>query len=173
MKSASKSPEALAALAEQIGHFIRHWGFKSVHGRLWTYLYLSSEPMDAAALIRRLKVSKALMSISLKELLQYGVVEASGRSEEGTQLYKANEDVMAAILNVLKLREKTLIARISAEYENLGRLGSDDLKQAKISSDRKEALGELIQLANVTLDSFLTLSNTDFTPWRAFTTPEK
>lgn len=173
MKPASKSPEELSALAEQIGHFIRHWGFKSVHGRLWTYLYLSSEPMDAAALIRRLKVSKALMSISLKELLKYGVVETSGRSEEGTQLYRANEDVMAAILNVLKLREKTLITRISEEFDSLARLTSADFKQVKISSSRTEALGELIQLANATLDSFLTLSKTDFTPWRAFTTQEK
>jgi DNA-binding transcriptional regulator GbsR (MarR family) len=173
MKPAAKSPQELAALAEQIGHFIRHWGFKSVHGRLWTYLYLSSEPMDAAALIRKLRVSKALMSISLKELLKYGVVESSGRSSEGTQLYQANEDVMAAILNVLRLREKNLITRILAEFENINRLSTADLKQGKVSASRKEALGELIQLANATLDSFLTLSHTDFTPWRAFTTQEK
>ncbi|MGA3762246.1 ArsR family transcriptional regulator, partial [Bacillus velezensis] len=86
------APE-LEDFAEQIGQFIEYWGFKRVHGRLWVHLMLSEAPLDASQLIRRLRVSKALVSMSLGDLLEYDVIEEAGKSARGTQLYRAREDV--------------------------------------------------------------------------------
>ena len=90
------SPE-LEDLAHQIGEFMEYWGFKKVHGQIWCHLFLSSTPLDASELMSRLGISKALVSISLKELLKYEVIRESGKSDRGTRCYQATEDVMTPI----------------------------------------------------------------------------
>lgn len=56
-------PPELEDLANEVGDFICYWGFKKIHGRLWTHIYLARVPLDAGQLMQRLKVSKALISL--------------------------------------------------------------------------------------------------------------
>src|SRR5258708_3849854 len=67
-------PHEIESLSNEIGKFIHHWGFKKIHGKIWTHLYLSETPLDAGTLMKRLDVSKALMSLSLRDLLKYKVI---------------------------------------------------------------------------------------------------
>ena len=85
-------PSELDALAEQVGEFIQYWGFKKVHGRIWTHLWLSDHPLDAGDLGKRLQISKALVSMSIADLLEYDVIQEVGRGEQGTTLYRSNPD---------------------------------------------------------------------------------
>jgi HTH-type transcriptional regulator, glycine betaine synthesis regulator len=162
------APSEVQELANQVGVFIQYWGFKSVHGRLWAHLFLSNEPLDAGALIKRLAISKALVSMSLKELMKYKVVRVAGRSPEGTVLYDANPDLTGVILNVLKMRERKLIDRVSAACQNLREVSAEEKTKHKLSDDRIEAMGDLIKTGRRTLESFLALTSTDMRPWRRF-----
>ncbi len=162
------APPEVQELANQVGVFIQYWGFKSVHGRLWAHLFLSKEPLDAGALIKRLAVSKALVSMSLKDLLKYKVVRMAGKSPEGTALYDANPDVTGVILNVLKLRERKLIDRVSTACESLKSLSDDEMTKWKLSNDRVRAMSDLVKTGRRTLESFLALTSTDMRPWRRF-----
>ncbi len=104
MKREGSLPE-LEDLADQIGEFIHYWGFKRIHGRIWTHIYLAAKPLDAADLVRQMKISKALVSISLRELIDFEVIEEVGKSSRGTHLYRANPDILKVILSVLRQRE--------------------------------------------------------------------
>jgi DNA-binding transcriptional regulator GbsR (MarR family) len=159
-------------LANQIGAFIQYWGFKSVHGRLWAHLFLSSEPLDASALIKRLGVSKALISMSLKDLLKYKVVRVTGKSTDGTVLYDTSTDLTAVILNVLKMRERKLIDRVSAACSDVKGLTEAQTTQWKLSQERIAAMAQLIETGRETLEGFLALSNTDMRHWRDIQCPD-
>lgn len=145
----------LCDLAEQIGEFIQYWGFKRVHGRIWAHLYLSKEPLDAFELRTRLGISKALVSLSVRDLIHYAVIREAGKSEQGTILYEANPDIQQAIFNVLKTRESKMMSQIQAAHLNLSQVSGDLRCEVKISEERLMALKEIIDGASSALTSLL------------------
>ena len=160
-------------LANQIGEFIHYWGFKRIHGKIWTHLFLAKKPLDAADLVREMKISKALVSISLRELMDFEVVVDAGKSDRGTNLYRTNPDILAVILKVLREREKKMLTEVKAAFEKLNAAPTDRRDNAGISARRVEQLGTLVQNATTSLDSVIALRSVDFDGWRsAFLTDE-
>ena len=148
----------LDELAKKIGAFMVYWGFKEIHGRIWCHLFLSGKPLDAGDLIERLGVSKALISISLSDLLEYNVVQELGKGELGTLIYKANDDLTTVICNVLEKREKKMMSSITFACKKLADVSDSHKSGANVSADRMESLEHLITLAEGVLDHFLMAS---------------
>lgn len=172
MRQEGTLPE-MQDLAEQIGEFIHYWGFKRVHGRIWTHLYVAQKPLDAADLVRQMKISKALVSISLRELLEFEVIEEVGKSSRGTHLYRTNPDILKVILAVLRQREKRILSRIQSAQESLQKTSKDDRGTHGMSDQNIAQLGQLIQNASVGLESFIAFRSVDFGEWRqAFITTD-
>jgi DNA-binding transcriptional regulator GbsR (MarR family) len=153
-------------LSDQIGEFVYYWGFKRIHGKIWTHLYLAKKPLDAADIVNNLDISKALVSISLRELMEYEVIQFAGKSERGTQLYKINPDILSVIMSVLRQREKRMLAHIQAAHEGLTRSTEADRSEAGLSTDHLMHLGELVQKAVVGLDGLIALKAVDFSDWQ-------
>ena len=169
IRSGNQLPE-LQELSEQIGEFIHYWGFKRVHGRIWTQLFLSDRPLDSADLVRHMKISKALVSISVRELLEYEVIIESGKSERGTNLYTVNPDILQVILNVLRGREKRLLSRVEGAREALERVPYEDKVANDISPERLVKLKQLVGDASAALEGLIALRSVDFGEFKsAFT----
>ncbi len=171
-------PPELEDVANQIGVFIEYWGFKNVLGRIWAHLFLASKPLDAGQIMDRLKISKALTSMSLSELLQFEVIQVAGKGERGSVLYKANTDLIAVISNVLRSRERRMLCRTSAAAKNLKALPADKRKTVELDPSRVNCLINMIEQAENCLDGFLAMSKVDFSSLSDFSqlltpTPEK
>lgn len=164
MSTYQSTPE-MQDLSEQIGEFMYYWGFKRIHGKMWTHLYLAKEPLDAADLVKQMKISKALVSISLRELMDYEVIQMDGKSSRGTQLYKVNSDLMSVILSVLRQREKRMLSRVEAAHQNMLRISETETAQMGIDPSKLVQLGDLVQKATGALDGFIELKPVDFTDW--------
>jgi DNA-binding transcriptional regulator GbsR (MarR family) len=158
-------PPELEELASEVGDFICYWGFKKIHGRLWTHVYLSKTPLDAGQLMQRLKVSKALISLSLNDLLKYDVILENGKSARGTQTYVANPDVLDVILNVLRRRERKMLAKAETSHRMLTSLNLEKLQRANLHSERIEGMGRMIGQAQNALSSLLELATLDLKEW--------
>jgi DNA-binding transcriptional regulator GbsR (MarR family) len=165
-----RSPE-IEELSEQIGEFIRYWGFKKIHGKIWLQIYLAEEPLDAAGLIARLGISKALVSMSINDLLGYRVILPKGKSARGTQLYVANPDLMEAILGVLRARERKMLSRIQASYRQVKKSAVEGKKPIGVDPVKVKQLGELIDAAEDVLDAFLDFRQVDLSVWSRFLAP--
>jgi DNA-binding transcriptional regulator GbsR (MarR family) len=139
-----KTPE-VDYLAELVGEFIEYWGFKKIHGKIWLNLYLSEVPLDASALINKLSVSKALISISLKDLLDFNVILEKGLSPDGTRLYEANPDLTGVITHVLRQREKIMMGKIQAAFGQLKEMSKEDLSSYQIEVNRLKELDRFIK----------------------------
>lgn len=160
-------PPELEELANEVGDFICFWGFKKVHGRLWTHLFLAAQPLDAGQLMQRLKVSKALISLSINDLLRFEVIREDAKSARGTQTYIANPNVLDVILNVLNRREKKMLARAEASHRSLAAVAPDQLKDAQICRDRMQSLGAMIVQAQESFNGLLELTSVDFKTWNS------
>ncbi len=155
MKRPPRKVSPIGPLSDQIGEFIAYWGFKRVHGRIWTHLVVSDRPLDASALMKKLGISKALVSMSLADLLHYSVVEEAGKSPRGTLLYRANPQFWDVILNVLKIREREMLLRIHAAQSLVERISSAKAKKHELDMENVAMLGELIGAASEALETFL------------------
>ena len=146
-------PQALE-LAERVGEFIEYWGFKRIHGRIWTLAFLAQKPVDANFLMTHLDVSKALVSLSIKELLGYSVLMEAPK-EEGTQRYIVNEDIVGVISNVLVNREAKMVSEIRRVSELFGRLPQGKVSET-VRPERLESLANMAGAAEDFLETLLT-----------------
>lgn len=160
-KSAKSQDSHLKAMANTVGDFIRYWGFRRIHGQLWTQIYLSKEPLSGADLVRSLGVSKALVSPALTELLKFNLItytDTDGR----TKKYTANPAVFEVIRTILRQREKRLIEMAQKNFEELLSFENNQHdSNTKIDHDRLKALGEMISAASFALDVVIKSSEND------------
>lgn len=157
----TKLPPELEDLAEQIGQFIEYWGFKKVHGRIWTYLFLSRQPLDASEIRQKMGVSKALVSMSLADLLEYEVIQELGKGSRGTQVYRANPDLSQVIFGVLRKRERKMINQIQAAHRLVSGLKPEDQQVLQLDPARLKSLGEMIEGARSGLEALMAIGPID------------
>lgn len=160
-QKSAKNPEEmkLRALADSVGDFIRYWGFRRIHGRIWTEIYLSKQPLSAVELTKLLGISKALASLALNELLEYKLIFCKNPDEK-TKRYIANENVYGVIKKILIGREKVLIKKSQDTFEAL----EESLKKIKpedmtINIDRLKNLGTMISSAVLAIDFIVETSS--------------
>jgi len=130
-------------LAVTVGDFIRYWGFRRIHGEIWTCIYLSQAPLSGIELAKLLKVSKALISPALKELEDYALIQRVVSEDSKTKRYTANPDVFGVIQQVLLGREMLLLKKARAQFDHLYRGDTTGL-----DASRMEELGSMIGAAN-------------------------
>jgi len=160
-----KQAVELENLAAEIGKFIHYWGFKKIHGRIWTYIFLADTAPDAGVLMKKLNVSKALMSLSLNDLLDQNVIKEAGKSSKGTQTYVANPQILDVILQVLRNRERKMLSLISDAQKQLQSYSPVELSNESINPERLQALGMMVDLAQTTLDNIMSLGELNLGSW--------
>ena len=102
-------------VCDAAGAFIEYWGFKSIHGRIWSYLALRGKPIAQVEVARTLGVSRASISLAMSDLVDYGLVKPSSSNRNAP--YEAIVDIWPVISDVLREREWMLIesARVALE----------------------------------------------------------
>jgi DNA-binding transcriptional regulator GbsR (MarR family) len=156
-------PEAhpqILEVAESIGEFIEYWGFKKIHGRIWAMIFLAEDPVDASYLTKELQVSKALVSMSLKDLLHYKVILTTA-DKKSTTRYISNPNLTEVILDVLMNREAKLLLSIKASCEILNRIESEKLTP-HASPQKARKLKKMVTSADRVLKACLTLKQINF-----------
>ncbi len=168
---ANDSLQQLNLLADEVGELVYNWGFKRVHGRIWTHLFLSNRPLDASDLVKRLDISKALISISLRELIDLKLIAEIGKSPKGTHLYRTNPDLVRVFLNILKLREKILFSKVSTAYDTIENMSSEAKQKSEISEARMREFKKLVTNADATLDQVINLGSNEIAQWQKVFAP--
>lgn len=148
----SKSQKNLQKLSLSVGNFIRYWGFRRIHGAIWTQLYLSKTPLSCTDLTARLGLSKALISPALDELCQYKLITEAPAPNEKTKVYKAAENINEVIQHVLRTREAKMLKQITNDFSAFSDMENES---DAIDSSRVESLGEMIIAANLMLEIML------------------
>lgn len=155
MKNLKHLPAEIYKLEEAVGNFMQYWGFKKIHGRIWVHLYTASRPLDTEELMKRLEVSKGLMSLAMRELLTHSVIKQTSTGKHGTVFYTANEDLQGVIFNVLKKREAQTLIATKEILEKLAKLKPVELEKSNLDSQKIQTVLELTSSASELLNVFL------------------
>ncbi|MFQ5637245.1 MAG: GbsR/MarR family transcriptional regulator [bacterium] len=140
-------------LADSVGEFIKYWGFKEIHGRVWIHIYLAEHPVTAKELTDKLGVTKGLISVTLSELIAYQVVEKVRTGNAKSPGYQSNTDLVEVIYNILRNRELKLTSKIQKNIQEL----SDELDDSEQQMHQK--LNKLYDMTNFAVDSLKKLLN--------------
>lgn len=154
----------LCELSDKVGEFIRYWGFKKIHGKIWCLLFLSREPLDATQLIEITGVSKALMSQSLAELLDFRVIEVIDENKKKKR-YVTNHNILSVITSVLRQREQVLLGDIMRYFRRVDHFSNEQLDLLGVDKENLHRLGKMITFAEKFLASMLRFESISF---RAF-----
>jgi len=149
-------------LSEEIGEFIEYWGFKKVHGKVWTLIFLSKKPIDANFLISNLKVSKSLVSMTLKDLQHYNVILEVPK-DGPTVCYKPNLKVKDVIFDVLANRESKMLEKIKTACESLNNT-AEASGEGTLSQKRMDQMTEMVESTNFYLNTLLSLKDNNSLP---------
>jgi DNA-binding transcriptional regulator GbsR (MarR family) len=114
-------------VCDAVGEFIEYWGFKHVHGRIWALLALRKEPISQAEIGRTLRISRSLVSESMRELTELGLVRPT--SDRRNTPYQAVFDVWPTIADVLRSREWMLLEKARNALE--AAVGEAELRVAR------------------------------------------
>lgn len=134
----------MADLCSLIGDFIQYWGFKKIHGQIWTMVFLSKEPVCATTLVKRLRVSKALVSLAIKDLVEFEVVKVIGQGSRGRALYQSHPDLIYVISKVLIAREKKLLEQIKDKQSELNSLICSSKENLYICPEKMGELEDMV-----------------------------
>lgn len=116
-ESTEATDKAIGIVADAVGELMRFWNFKPSLGRIWAVLYLSQEPLDAEEIEVRTGLSTGNVSMSLQELLQWGVVKRVPPGPNKRRLFTAETDMWAMVARVFRERELRLVERTIEQLE--------------------------------------------------------
>jgi DNA-binding transcriptional regulator GbsR (MarR family) len=110
---------------EAVGNVIEFWGFKRNQGRVWGLLYLRGEPLTAGEIERELELSKGGVSMLLRDLERWGVVQRVRLPQDTVWRYAAETDLVRMVTHVIEEREAGFVARIRADLSEARRLAQE------------------------------------------------
>ena len=155
--------QQLSELADGIGDFIQYWGFRKIHGRVWTLIYLSKTPIETGDLLELTDVSKGLMSTTITTLLDYNlIVECCCDNNKKKKCYRANIDIGPVITAVLKKREKEMLKKISDCYGVVSKNAPEWVDERRL-----KRMGKYIQYAGALLSAVIKFGSFSFSDWKA------
>ena len=132
-----------------------------MHGKIWALIFLSPEPIDANFIKGTLEISKALTSMSLKDLLFYNVIEEVEKDKPGTQKYTINYDITTVIMDVLKKREMKMLEEIQSSCQGLKKV-VDKRPDQGVDKKRMDDLTLMVSSAHLLLQGMMQGSQVDF-----------
>ena len=161
-----KKSEEVLRLIDSVGNFIEYWGFKKLHGKIWTLVFISREPISTPQIVEFLGVSKGMVSVALNELLEFGLIERGHKVEHGAVTYTADEAQVAAVVRgVLKNRELLLIADSMKCLDQLNNMPRNEMLELGLSVKKIKAMTNLTESCQNLLQKIIRRKLHSITDW--------
>lgn len=144
-----------------VGVVIEFWGFKRNQGKVWALLFLCGEPMSAADLQHTLELSKGAVSMIVRELESWGVIQRQRVEDSSAWHFVAEVDLIKMIGQVFRQREVRLVKHVREDLEHALRLAKleDDVPAKQLA--RLDQMTKLARLIDQALNVFLSTSQLD------------
>lgn len=108
---------AVLMAADAIGEIIGFWNFKPSMGRVWTVLYLSRRPLPADEIVARTGLSAGSVSMTIHDLLTWGVIRKAFVPGDRRRFYEAQTDILALVTRVFRERELRMVGDVVSRLE--------------------------------------------------------
>lgn len=162
--------ESEVLVSDSIGRLIEFWGFKRNMGRLWSILYLSDRPLSAPEIQDKLQLSSGAVSMTLNELMRWGVVKKVWLQGERRDHYAAEGNFWKMISRVFNERERVEVLDAIDVMEDAVQFLRNKARdprartRAQFQEQRVRELLDLARLGKQLLDALVKDAKVDGSP---------
>lgn len=173
-RAALARDRAAALVGDTLGDLMAFWNFKPSMGKVWAALYLSREPLDADEIGRRTGLSAGSVSMTLQELIHWGVVRRAWVAGSRRRLFEAETDIVSLVTHVFRERELRVVTEAVARFEEALRIldeeaGSsrpDELLEGRFLATRVENLLSLARVGRRVVEQLARVGSVDLAALR-------
>jgi HTH-type transcriptional regulator, glycine betaine synthesis regulator len=134
------------------------WGISRTMAEVHALLFITGEPLNTDDIMERLQISRGNASMSLRALLEWGIVFRTHKRGERKEYYTAEQDVWALIRAIVRERMKREVDPLLASLFEIRDMTSPARAQtATASPDEARALNEHNQRLDALLEFLQTL----------------
>lgn len=154
------TPDVLAAQDRFVavwGQMGSAWGISRTMAEVHALLYITGAPMCTDDIMDRLQISRGNASMSLRSLVEWGVVERAHRRGDRKEYFQAEQDVWAMFRAIVRERMKREVdPTLASLYEIRDLTGVHADRALKHTPEQDAALREHNQRLDNLLDFFQT-----------------
>jgi DNA-binding transcriptional regulator GbsR (MarR family) len=121
-----RPPSSAALLAEAQDRFIAAWGqmgsawgISRTMAEVYALLYITGEPLNTDDIMDRLQISRGNASMSLRALLEWGIVQRSHKRGDRKEYFQAEQDVWAMFRAIVRERMKREVDPLLASLHEI------------------------------------------------------
>lgn len=134
------------------------WGISRTMAEVHALLYIAGQPMNTDEIMDRLQISRGNASMSLRALLDWGIVQRTHKRGDRKEYFSAEQDVWSLFRAIVRERMKREIDPLLASLFEIRDLTSlESARPAARNPEDKQALVEHNQRLDAMLEFFQTL----------------
>lgn len=122
-ESTPQGPEAVQAAEDRFvavwGQMAGAWGISRTMAEVHALLYITGEPLCTDDIMDRLAISRGNASMSIRALLDWGIVERSHRRGDRKDYFECEQDVWAMFRAIVRERMKREVDPLLASLHEL------------------------------------------------------
>ncbi len=132
------------------------WGVSPTTARVFGWLFSRSEGADAEEMMTALDLSRGAVSMSCKELRDWGLLTSERPPGSRRTLYSSERDLEKVVRHVVQIRKQREWDPILENLEAwLPRLESESGDDAEFLAERLKAVEQLVELADSMVERLL------------------
>lgn len=129
------------------GRMSSSWGINRTMAQILALLFSSSEPLTVDEIMERLRISRGNASMSLRDLMDWGIVRRFRKPGERRDTYVSDSDPWIMFAKVVRERKRREVdPTVSAIRECLARVPEGDDPEAQALRQRLTGLLEVFGL---------------------------
>lgn len=139
------------------GQMAGAWGVSRTMAEVHALLYITGEPLNTDDVMGRLQISRGNASMSLRALLDWGIVERAHRRGDRKEYFKAEQDVWTLFKAILRQRLTREVDPLLASLYEIRDMTARTPRGEKALSVAQENLDEHNQRLDAMVEFFQTL----------------
>ncbi|TVQ60698.1 MAG: transcriptional regulator [Phycisphaerales bacterium] len=139
--------EAQERFVQAWGQMAGAWGVTRTMAEAHALLYITGEPHNSDDLMHRLRISRGNASMTLRALLDWGLVTKVHKRGDRKEYFRAEQDVWTVLRTILRERAKRELAPMLASLHEIRDLTSDDADTP--TTDHNARLDAMLEFATI------------------------
>jgi DNA-binding transcriptional regulator GbsR (MarR family) len=132
------------------------WGISRTMAEIHALLYITGRPMFADEVMERLKISRGNASMSLRALVDWGVVSRVHKRGDRKEYFQAEQDVWAMVRAIIRERLRREVTPVLASLYEIRDLTAGATGEGALEhNERVDALVSLVQLIDRVGEKFV------------------
>ena len=137
--------EAQERFVQTWGQMAGAWGVTRTMAEAHALLYITGEALNSDDLMHRLRISRGNASMTLRALLDWGLVAKVHKRGDRKEYFRAEQDVWSILRTILRERAKRELAPMLASLHEIRDLTTD----AERADDHNARLDAMLEFATI------------------------